>query len=94
MTKKIATPKKRTETIPFADHLADNVVNRLFTNGAGQRGSQLRMINSVGTDLGGWCEEAVRRQIIEARRDVQLAAVEKYGATLRHGLEREDNANT
>lgn len=54
-----------------SDKLANAIVSRLFTNGFGECGDRLVIIQQQFVDgnernLGGWCIESVRREIIEA----------------------------
>jgi hypothetical protein len=48
--------------------LANAIIERLFTNGAGAKARRLVIELHNGRDGGGWCEPAARDQIIEAIR--------------------------
>jgi len=54
--------------------IADDIVERLFVNGVGERAKRLVLWNdSAKQDLGGWCERAVRDQVIAAIEEAALA---------------------
>lgn len=64
------------------ERIAEEAVTRLFRNGFNEVGSRLVIMersggrsNSSERDLGGWCREAVRRQIMEAAMEVRRAAL-------------------
>jgi len=50
----------------FKDVLAERIATKLFTNGFGEQGTRLVLVDERGVsvrDLGGWCFDAVVRQI-------------------------------
>ena len=48
--------------------LAEEIIKRLFTNGAGQKARRLVLELDDGREGGGWCATAARDQIVEALR--------------------------
>ena len=46
--------------------IAENIVRGLFVNGCGGEGARLVIVDTKGHDLGGWCKDAVKSQVLRA----------------------------
>lgn len=68
-------PRKPAVRENFDHKLAKKIARFLFTNGNGDRGTRLIMINDTHPNLGGWSEAAVVYQV-----ERLLAAARKGGA--------------
>ncbi len=53
-------------SIDLLDATIEEILNRLFTNGAGETAQRLVLKLENGRDGGGWCRDAVRDQLRDA----------------------------
>lgn len=52
--------------------IAAAIVERLFTNGAGQRAERLVLTDRNGRDLGGWADKPAQDQIVRVLRQFEI----------------------
>ena len=69
MSNNLKAPKGMMGAATNHRDVAENIAERLFVNGQGTEAHRLVLMSIHGSDLGGWCKQAVVDQIVCVLKD-------------------------